>query len=66
VQWLIILGEWSNMIGYEMGASPTGVYMDVHMATRFARGVFSEGQVSRATSNPPTRNLASGGLEFFY
>jgi hypothetical protein len=26
------------MIGYEMGASPTGVYMDVHMATHFARG----------------------------
>lgn len=26
VHWSRILGRWSNMIGYEMGPSPTGVY----------------------------------------
>jgi hypothetical protein len=28
------------MIGYEMGSSPAGVYMNVNMATMFVKGVF--------------------------
>jgi hypothetical protein len=26
LHWLLVLGEWSNMIGYEVGCSPARVY----------------------------------------
>lgn len=33
VHWSIILGEGNNMIGYEMGSSPIGVYIAANMVT---------------------------------
>ena len=65
VLWSRILGEWSNMIGYEMGASLTGF---TWMSTwqHVLLGEFSEGQVSQATSNPPTNwPLEDSNLRFY-
>jgi len=61
------------MIGYEIGSSPAGAKtslaqhggendLNANMATLLARG-FCGSQVSRATSNPRTRNLTSRELQ---
>jgi hypothetical protein len=78
VHGLRILEEWSSMIDHEMEFSLARVYTKAmtsllenlkherkhDMVTLlFARGKFFGGQVSWATSNPRTRNLASGELQ---